>query len=61
MEKDLLSTAGTERPGVTSKAVPCINEGNVGILLGKVLRVSILLSMLNVSPSSKKKKQEAQF
>lgn len=56
-----MSTAGTERPEVTSKAVPCINERNVGILLGKVLRVSILLSMLNVSPSSKKKKQEAQF
>lgn len=56
MEKDLSSAAGTERPGVTSKAVPCINEGNVGILLGKALRVSVFLSVLNVSPSLKEEK-----
>lgn len=56
LEKDLLSAAGVERPGVTSKAVPCIDEGNMVILLGKALRVSIFRSMLNVSPSLKKEK-----
>lgn len=45
-----------ERQGVTSKAVPCIDEGNMVILLGKALKVSIFLSMLNVSPSLKKEK-----
>lgn len=57
VEKDLLSAAGIEsRYGETSKAVPCINEGNMVILLGKALRESIFLSILNVSPSMKKEK-----